>query len=224
MVRGSLGGHDRELRRKGALELRERHPHARRALALERRDRTVERHAHRARTANGSHAAPRRAGRRSLRRSRAGRVPCFERRRVRTSARRGMRQRRIRTACSGPTRSSDQLSASAPARLTRPYVGFTPTRPHCDAGIRIEPPVSDPIAPITAPAATAAPEPPLEPPGLRSRSHGFRTGGVYTPHASTCVAVLPTSTAPAVRSRATAAASRLAGRAFAYAREPLPVG
>ncbi len=49
-----------------------------------------------------------------------------------------------------------------------------PTTPQCDAGWRIEPPVSLPNAIGTMPAATAAAEPPDEPPGVRARSHGLR--------------------------------------------------
>ena len=48
--------------------------------------------------------------------------------------------------------------------------------PHSAAGWRIEPPVSVPSAHGAEPAATAAALPPLEPPGTRLRSHGFRTG------------------------------------------------
>ena len=77
-----------------------------------------------------------------------------------------------------PTWSSDQLSVSAPARLIRAYVGLRPTRPQWEAGILIDPPVSEPMPPATMPAATDAPVPPLDPPALRSRSHGFRVGGV----------------------------------------------
>ena len=40
--------------------------------------------------------------------------------------------------------------------------------------MRIEPPPSVPSASGTIPAATAAPEPPLEPPGVRSSDHGLR--------------------------------------------------
>ena len=45
--------------------------------------------------------------------------------------------------------------------------------PHRLAGWRIEPPVSVPRASGASQAATAAAEPPLEPPGMRSRSHGI---------------------------------------------------
>ena len=48
--------------------------------------------------------------------------------------------------------------------------------PHSAAGWRIEPPVSVPIAHGALPAATAAAEPPDEPPGTRARSHGFSVG------------------------------------------------
>jgi hypothetical protein len=42
--------------------------------------------------------------------------------------------------------------------------------------MRMEPPVSLPIAAKQSPAATAAPEPPLEPPGEWAGFHGLRTG------------------------------------------------
>ena len=51
-----------------------------------------------------------------------------------------------------------------PVYGTRPWVGLSPTMPHMDAGMRIEPPWSPPIAISTSPAATAAPEPDEEPP------------------------------------------------------------
>ena len=57
-------------------------------------------------------------------------------------------------------------------------VGFRPTRPLWLAGIRIEPPPSLAWATGTIPAATAAAEPPLEPPVERSRSQGLRVGAV----------------------------------------------
>src|SRR6185503_12574225 len=104
---------------------------------------------------------------------------------------------------SGPHASNENVLGSTPRRLTRPYVGFTPTIPHSAAGIRIEPPVSEPVAAIAAPAATAPPEPPLDPPQTRERSQGFLVGSVYTPHASSCVVVFPTMTAPAARRFAT---------------------
>ena len=44
------------------------------------------------------------------------------------------------------------------------------------AGWRIEPPVSVPSASGTPRAATVAAEPPEEPPGTRSKSHGLWVG------------------------------------------------
>ena len=80
------------------------------------------------------------------------------------------------------------------------------------AGMRMEPPVSVPTASGTTPAATAAPDPPLEPPGTWLRFQGFRVGpwyglSVVGPKANSCVAVLPMMTAPAARSRRTQVAS-----------------
>ena len=60
----------------------------------------------------------------------------------------------------------------------RPKLGFSPTMPDQEAGIRTEPPMSLPSARGTQPDATAAAEPPEEPPGDRVGSHGFRV----TPH------------------------------------------
>src|ERR1051325_4899828 len=65
---------------------------------------------------------------------------------------------------SGPTVSSEYESGIALARLTRPLVGFSPVTPQKCAGMRIEPPVSEPSAAGTSRAPTAAPEPEDEPP------------------------------------------------------------
>ena len=62
----------------------------------------------------------------------------------------------------------------------RARVGFMPNRPHDDAGMRTEPPPSLPCAIGTIPPATAAPDPPDEPPATRSRSQGLRVGLPYT--------------------------------------------
>ena len=43
--------------------------------------------------------------------------------------------------------------------------------------MRSDPPPSEPWATGTSPAATAAPAPPLLPPGERVGSHGLRAGG-----------------------------------------------
>jgi hypothetical protein len=73
--------------------------------------------------------------------------------------------------------------------------------------MRIDPPVSEPIPMKQLPAATAAPEPPEEPPGIRPVSHGLRLSGVTMPKANSWVCVLPRTTAPAARSCATLAES-----------------
>jgi hypothetical protein len=49
------------------------------------------------------------------------------------------------------------------------------------AGMRIEPPVSEPKAMKQLRAATLAPEPPLEPPGMRSGFQGLTVVGVTMP-------------------------------------------
>jgi hypothetical protein len=82
--------------------------------------------------------------------------------------------------------------------------------------MRIDPPPSVATPAPTMPAATAAPDPPLEPPGVREVSHGLRE----MPHASDSVAgqiassgmcVRPITIAPASRRRLTILASAAAG-------------
>src|SRR5205807_9789228 len=99
---------------------------------------------------------------------------------------------------------------------TRPREGFIPTRPQQAAGIRIEPPPSEPVAAGTIPEATAAAEPPEEPPVVRVGSQGLRV----TPFASVAVhgkiissgtLVIPIGIAPAARSRRTISASSRCG-------------
>ena len=68
----------------------------------------------------------------------------------------------------GPILSIVQESAIAPSRLTVPYVGRSPDSPLNDAGQRIDPHVSVPMAKGTHPAATADPEPLDEPPAQES--------------------------------------------------------
>ena len=122
---------------------------------------------------------------------------------------------------------SRTLRASKPATLIpyqwpsglngrRSRVGFRPTRPQFDAGMRIDPAPSVAVAAAHRPAATAAPLPPLEPPGLRSVFQGLRVipkaGPSVSPMiASSGVLVLPITTAPAARSRRTTSSSWAAG-------------
>src|SRR6187455_1326360 len=84
--------------------------------------------------------------------------------------------------------------------------------PQNDAGWRIDPPVSEPRARGTQPAATAAADPPLDPPGVRSVDHGLRTApnaefSLDDPMANSSQFVLPTMIAPACSSRSTTVAS-----------------
>ena len=81
-----------------------------------------------------------------------------------------------------------------------------PTIPQTAAGWRIEPPVSVPMASGASYAATAAAEPPDEPPGILVRSHGLWLGpkaefSVEEPMANSSMLVLPMMIAPACRSR-----------------------
>jgi hypothetical protein len=69
------------------------------------------------------------------------------------------------------------MSPYTGAELTRPRLGLNPTSPQTLAGMRIEPPPSEPCATGSSPAATAAAAPPDDPPAERSRSYGVRAGG-----------------------------------------------
>src|SRR2546423_4955918 len=96
--------------------------------------------------------------------------------------------------------------------------------PHSDAGWRTEPPVSEPSATETIPAATAAAEPPDEPPGTRVVSQGFFTGpnaefSLDEPMANSSQFVFPITIAPESRSRWTAVAL-YGGRYGPRMREP----
>src|SRR6266852_5515540 len=112
----------------------------------------------------------------------------------------------------GPMWSSDEAKAISPYRDTRPYVGFKPTTPQNDAGWRIDPPVSEPSVTTAMSAATAAAEPPDDPPGTRFKSRGLRTGrnaefSFDEPIANSSQFILPSTTAPAASMRATAVQS-----------------
>src|SRR5882757_9787721 len=90
----------------------------------------------------------------------------------------------------------------------RPWLGFRPTSPQHDAGMRIEPPPSLACANGTIPLATAAAEPPLEPPGDRLMSHGLwvaphAIGSVVGTLPSSGLLVRPAITRPAARWRVT---------------------
>ena len=84
--------------------------------------------------------------------------------------------------------------------------------PQSAAGCLIEPPVSEPSAHGASPAATAAAEPPPEPPGTRVGSHGFFVGpyaefSVDEPIANSSVFVFPSTRRPCALQRSITVAS-----------------
>ena len=94
--------------------------------------------------------------------------------------------------------------------------------------MRIDPPVSEPIATSTSPVATATALPPEEPPAVRSGSYGLR----IRPAAEVVPRPLPANSsrfvfavivAPASRSRRTTVASS-AGTKSRITSEPAPIG
>src|SRR6266540_2229380 len=86
--------------------------------------------------------------------------------------------------------------------------------------MRTDPSVLLPSAAAASPAATAAADPPLDPPGVNSRRCGLRHRpkcglSLVAPNAASSMLVLPKGTASAPRNRRTATASQSAD---AYAR------
>ena len=65
------------------------------------------------------------------------------------------------------------VGGSSPNRLTSPCVGFSPTTPQYDAGFLMDARASVPMDRNAWPAATAAPDPPLDPPVMWSVFHGL---------------------------------------------------
>src|SRR3982074_1390523 len=97
----------------------------------------------------------------------------------------------------------------------RPRCGVMPTSLFHAAGMRTDPAPSEPSAAATRPEATAAAEPPDEPPGVCSGFHGLRVAPNAVPSVnghwpSSGLLVLPTMTAPAALSRRTAGESVVA--------------
>ncbi len=68
----------------------------------------------------------------------------------------------------GPAVSCETEMGMMPVRLTRPTVGFSPTRPLTEAGHRMLPSVSVPTPTTARLAAMAVPVPALDPHGFRS--------------------------------------------------------
>src|SRR5216684_4014761 len=119
-----------------------------------------------------------------------------------------------------------------PLRLTRPTVGLIPAKPFEDDGQTMEPSVSVPMAAAQRFAETPAPDPELEPQGLRSSAYGFFVRPPRPLHplvewlermfAHSLRFVLPRMTAPASRSlRATP--ESCAGREPTRASDPAVV-
>src|SRR5271155_6146587 len=118
----------------------------------------------------------------------------------------------VMLVANGPIRSRDDAKAIRPYLDTRPYVGIMAGMPQYAPGCRMEPPLSVPSKTTDRPAATAAAEPPLEPPGTRSGDAGFRTGpyaefSFELPMANSSQFVFPRITAPAFSRRSMAVAS-----------------
>ncbi len=108
----------------------------------------------------------------------------------------------------GPGWSNVGASGTIPRCETSPCVGLIVDVPHSDEGIRSEPAVSVPVAAATCFDASAALDPPLEPPADRSSAHGLPTWSVVPPQANSCVCRWPRSTIPSARSLAQTSQSR----------------
>src|SRR5262249_4815535 len=97
---------------------------------------------------------------------------------------------------------------------TSPGDGRKPATPHLAAGMRSEPPVSEPVHTGSRLQASAAAEPPEEPPALSMGVHGLpvapQTGlREFAPAPNSGTLVLATTMAPALRTSATIAQSAL---------------
>src|SRR5437660_498646 len=100
-----------------------------------------------------------------------------------------------------------------PLRLTRPGVGLSAATPFHPPGRRIEARVSSPMATVAKFAVVAHPEPPDEPPTVRSRSYGLRDSPNIEPNVSPAAyslsVVLPRIIAPAFFNCSIGKASRV---------------
>src|SRR5258708_18983005 len=74
------------------------------------------------------------------------------------------------------TESEGVPGGAMPRMGTSPYVGLWANTPQKLAGTRNDPPMSLPNSRDTYPTASAAAEPPEEPPGVRPRSQGLLPG------------------------------------------------
>src|SRR4051794_10446055 len=78
----------------------------------------------------------------------------------------------------GPIESSVEESGNTPSSGTRDCVGLKPVSPQSAAGMRTEPPVSEPIAAQAIPSLTLIAAPEEEPPGIRRSSLRYGFAGV----------------------------------------------
>src|SRR5215469_10568555 len=103
--------------------------------------------------------------------------------------------------------------------LTRARVGLSPTSPHALDGMRMDPPPSLPCAAGTMPLATAAADPPEEPPAERPGSQGLRAAGKLRASVVTVVPisgtfVRPSATKPAARNASSGTSPAASARAW----------
>ena len=68
---------------------------------------------------------------------------------------------------------SEYQRHTCPALETNPVVGLCPKIPQKNAGIRMDPPTSDPTPKTDPPDAMSAASPPDDPPTIRPRWYGF---------------------------------------------------
>ncbi len=135
-----------------------------------------------------------------------------------------MRHRSGTVRAIGPSTGSGLQPCARFSLGTSPGEGRKPTTPQNDAGLRSEPPVSEPEASGTMPHASATAEPPEDPAAERVGSCGLPVAPCTTlrvlapaPHSGTLV--LPSTMPPCSRRRRTMAWSR-SGTWFANSGEP----
>ncbi len=124
----------------------------------------------------------------------------------------------------GPSTEIGVQPSWRPSMGTRPGDGRNPTTPQIAAGIRSEPPVSEPVQTGSMSQASAAAEPPDEPPAISAGSNGLpvapQTGlREFAPAPNSGTLVLAVTIAPAARTRAIWAESR-SGTWLRYSGEP----
>src|ERR1700759_190614 len=107
----------------------------------------------------------------------------------------------------GPSTEMGVQPSARRSTATMPGEGRKPTTPQNEAGVRREPPVSEPVQTGSMSVARATAEPPDEPPGFNIGLNGLpdapQTGlRLFEPAPNSGTLVLPTTTAPAARTGA----------------------